>query len=255
MSLLWSPSHGCVGAPLHRLRSEAHVWLARVKPAPSMQQQRRYHALLSAAERERYARFHFESDRYVYLLAHALLRTSLSRYAQTPPEQWKFRTNAYGRPEIDAGANTAALRFNLSHTRDLSACVVSLGCDCGIDVEYQRPLDDLSDLAQQVLSASERAAFNALPPTERQGRFFDYWTLKESYVKARGLGMSLALDQFSFRFSDRQLVGIEFAPLFDDDPKPWQFAVGPATLEHKLAVAIRRADGIERRLICRFVEP
>jgi len=75
--------------------------------------------LLSDEERQRLTRFHFERDRVLFLVAHALLRITLSRYANIDPRAWQFRTGSYGRPEI--ADPRSRLRFSLSHTRGLAA--------------------------------------------------------------------------------------------------------------------------------------
>lgn len=69
---------------------------------------------LSDDERARHARFRFESDRDIYLVAHALVRRMLARIAGAPPESFGFVAGEYGRPEIAAPQLAKALRFNLS---------------------------------------------------------------------------------------------------------------------------------------------
>jgi 4'-phosphopantetheinyl transferase len=81
-----------------------------------------------------------------------------------------------------------------------------------------------------------------LPPSARPDRFFDYWTLKESYIKARGLGLQLPLDQFSFHLGDDVPIRISFGPRIADDPARWQFDLRCLTPRHRLALALSRRD-------------
>ena len=73
--------------------------------------------------------------------------------------------------------------------------------------------------------------------------FFDYWTLKEAYIKARGAGLAIPLDLFSFRFDGRGRISVSFDPRLGDDPERWQFALYRPTGGHVLAVALERESG------------
>ena len=59
-------------------------------------------------------------------MTRALVRTTLSRYAEVDPAAWRFERNRYGRPHLLAGQCDRDLRFNLSHTRGLIASVPRL---------------------------------------------------------------------------------------------------------------------------------
>ena len=95
------------------------------------------HACLDGEEQERLARFRFERDRHIYLVAHALTRALLARaLGASRPETLHFVREAHGRPELaDAHQGVARLRFNLSHTQGLVACGVCWEHDIGVDVE------------------------------------------------------------------------------------------------------------------------
>jgi 4'-phosphopantetheinyl transferase len=198
-----------------------------------------YYALLCDAERARYARFVLERDRDAFLLAHALLRMTLSRHATVSPEQWRFRALDQGRPEIAEPNTVPRLRFNLSHTAQLVACVVTAERDVGIDVECVRDGRFVERVANRCFSRLEREALSLVPRRNRAEVFFDYWTLKESYVKARGLGLAAPLDEFSFHLSHGAPPAISFGDVHDDAAS-WQFALHTPAPNCRLAVAVRR---------------
>jgi 4'-phosphopantetheinyl transferase len=211
---------------------------ARREPAV----RRAYYALLCDEERSRYARFVFDRDRDAYLMAHVLLRATLSRYAHVSPEQWRFRTLDRGRPEVAEPNTVPRLRFNLSHTAQLVACVVAAERDVGIDVEYVRDGPLVERVADRCFSRLELEALSLAPRRKRAEVFFDYWTLKESYVKARGLGLAVPLDEFSFHLSHGSPPTISFATV-QDDAASWQFALHRPRPNCRLAVAMRREPG------------
>jgi 4'-phosphopantetheinyl transferase len=200
------------------------------------------YALLSDDERERHARFVFEPDRDAYLMAHVLLRKALSCHANVSPENWRFHKSAEGRPEIAEPNIVPRLRFNISHTRQLVACVVAAEHDVGIDVEYVRGGPFVERVANRHFSPRERDALSQVRARNRVGLFFDYWTLKEAYVKACGLGLALQLDEFWFRLSATAPPAICFAG-DQDAAKAWRFALRRPTPDFRLAVAARLEPG------------
>ena len=102
---------------------------------------------------------------------------------------WRFQRNTYGRPGIQGGISDARLRFNLSHTRGLSACAVTQDFDIGIDVEWMNRRLNPEELMDLVFSLEEARALRSLPLPDQSQRFFVLWTLKEAYIKARGMGL------------------------------------------------------------------
>jgi 4'-phosphopantetheinyl transferase len=183
----------------------------------------RYRALLSAAEREQERRFRLARDGHRYLVTRALLRTVLARYAPVEPAQWRFKTNAYGKPAIDNEfAGAARICFNLSHVGGLIVLALCDGRALGVDAEHPPSRGCGIELAERYFSPDEAAALKALPQSFQQQRFFEYWTLKEAYVKARGMGLSLPLDRFSFEFAESGCIRMHAHGELGDCPSRWR---------------------------------
>lgn len=244
---------------LPMLSCDAHaidLWLTYYDEASSPALQERMRLLLSDAERAQQARFHFADDRLRYLVTRAMVRTVLSRYAAVAPAAWTFATNAYGRPELAARHAGYGLHFNISHTRGLIALAISANRDLGVDVEHLTARAGAAGIASQFFSPHEVAALGALPEAHRQERFFEYWTFKESYIKARGMGLSLPLDRFSFELSDPQAVRIAFDDGFgDSDPQRWCFWQARPTPDYLLALCARRSQAMAPAVTVRKVLP
>lgn len=222
------------------LRS-VHVDLVLTDNPQALARLDQYLTLLSPDEHQRMARFVFERDRHRFLLTRALARTMLSRYAAVvPPAAWQFTANIHGRPEIlNRPAGVPDLRFNISHTDGLIACAVTIGREVGVDVEHVgRRLTH--DVAARFFAPAEVADLQALPEDEQARLFFDYWTLKEAYIKARGFGLALPLGDFAFHLSPDRAPAITFEPSLQDDPATWQFTQDWPTPRHRLGLAIRR---------------
>ena len=220
--------------------TETHLWMVFPDTLREPGLLGSYHALMCPEEQIRQQRFRFEKGRHEYLVTRALVRTVLSRYAEVDPGDWRFSKNAYGRPEIAAPQGLPRLRFNLSHTDGLIVCLVALDREIGIDVESLDRRGQTVEIADRFFSPFEATTLRSLPELSQRYRFFEYWTLKEAYIKARGMGISLPLEQFSFRLDSNQPVRIAFDPRMNDDPASWQFQQFRPTPRHLMAVAIRR---------------
>ena len=141
-------------------------------------------------------RFYFAKDRDYFIAARGVLRTILGRYLGVDPGQVHFRYNSYGKPSLDHPPGEDALNFNLSHSAGLALYAFTCARRVGIDLEYMRADVDYEQLARRNFSLYEKAVFQALPPEQKRQAFFNCWTRKEAYVKARGEGLSIALEQF-----------------------------------------------------------
>ncbi len=236
-------------------RSQVHIWLTDPNQVSDRATLRAYDALLTPEERENQRRFRFERDRRDCLVARALVRTTLSRYAAVPPAGLMFGQNRYGRPHLLPGQCNLDLRFNLSHTRALIACAVTLEHEIGVDVEIMSRQGATVELADRYFSSLEVRALRALPAEQRRERFFQYWTLKESYIKARGMGLALPLEQFSFLLDGRARIGISFDPRLNDDARNWQFELLRPTPDHVLALGVERGPGNDLEVRVRSAIP
>jgi len=234
--------------------AEIHVWLAFYDEINDDSLLASYRKLLSAAEKEQETRFYFARDRRRYLVTRALVRTVLSRYASIQPSEWMFSMNAYGCPAaVNAQAND--LSFNISHTHSLIVLGVTRSRALGVDVENFRAREVSIDLMDRYFAPQEVEVLTAAPPHEQQYRFFEYWTFKEAYIKARGMGLSLPLDKFSFQYADDRAVEIAIHPELADDAARWQFWQFQPKPEYLVAICAERAGARSPRLIVRRAVP
>jgi 4'-phosphopantetheinyl transferase len=200
----------------------------------------RYRELLTEQERQQERRFYFAKDSSRYLLTRALVRTVLSRYVPLAATAWRFEPSVYGRPTITNDHELVHdLSFNISHTNELIVLAVTRDGPIGIDVEWMRREISL-EVANRYFSPIEVAGLQALPAARQKRRFLDLWTLKESYIKARGMGLSIPLSKFSFDLDGDSENVISFAGDFDDLPMRWGFYQLHPSNEHLGALCTRR---------------
>ena len=176
------------------LEDEVHVWRASLEqPEATIQNLRQ---LLAADELAKAGRFHFEKDRNHFIVAHGLLRTLLGCYLHMHADRVRFCVNNYGKPSLDPSVHEQPLNFNMSHSHKLALYAFTFQRQVGIDVEYMRAEVDFEGVARHSFSPVEQGVLHTLPIEARKQVFYNCWTRKEAYIKARGMGLSLSLDLF-----------------------------------------------------------
>ena len=226
-------------------RDAVHLWCWFPERACRKAGLEQFEALLSDDELARYNQLRFPEHRREYLVSHALLRATLARYADIPPLDIRFQQNAFGKPELVGAGALADLRFNMSHTHGLAVCAVTRCGDIGADVEFHTENQALLEIADHYFSAREVDDLLALPEPQQRAAFFRYWTLKESYIKARGEGLSLPLDSFSFLLCGDQ---IGFESEREPAPDDWCFFSLQPAQHYSAAVALRCNARVEPQL-------
>jgi 4'-phosphopantetheinyl transferase len=227
--------------------SQIHLWLAYPGEITDPHLLAEYRSLLSEEELEKQARFHFERDRHRYLVTRAMVRTVLSKYAEVAPREWRFEVNEYGKPSIVLELNAAPpIQFNISHTDGLVVLGVVRARTIGVDVENVLVREVSIEIADRYFATAEVAALRALTPDRRQQRFFEYWTLKESYIKARGRGLSIPLDQFAFDLDGATRIKLTVNQAQDEDGARWAFWQLQLARQHQIAVCADQtsSDGL-----------
>jgi len=233
---------------------EVHLWSAAVSELDDPDTCAEAWAVLPTGEQDHVGRFQFEHDRNAFLASRSLRRRVLSHYAAVDPGQWQFKVNEHGRPRIAFPLLDETLEFNCSKSTDMVICAVTRGTPVGVDIErVDRRVP--GGLAESTFAPSERAALAAQPQNEQETQFFTYWTLKESYLKARGLGLSLPLDSIAFSIADRPRLAAQMVFSAANDCTEWQFALLAPTPMHIAAVCVRRPGGPAPRVVMRRVLP
>jgi len=175
-------------------RANVHVWFAGLDPSDAVVL--RMSEIISREERKRAESFRFERDRRRFIVARAVLREILGACLGVEPGHLSFRCGRNGKPELAGIFEASRLRFNVSHSHNGALYAATLDREVGIDLEFIRPIDDLTAMAARSFSPAENAALRAMHAPERLRGFFDCWTRKEAFLKATGEGLSSSLAGF-----------------------------------------------------------
>ena len=94
--------------------------------------------------------------------------------------------------------------FNISHSEQ-KVLVVFSDVEIGCDIEYLASMKDLG-VAERFFCQSEYAYLLEQEKGEQAAAFYRLWTLKESFLKATGLGLKLSLDKFCIKIGEEIVV-------------------------------------------------
>ncbi len=219
-------------------KNEVHVWFASLNIPPVQLKSLKLN--LASDELDRAERFRFQRDRDHYIAAHGILREIISCYLKKDPSKLKFIYNGFGKPFLEK--ENENLSFNLSHSRDMALYAFTWGRKIGIDIECIR-LDVVTDsTAEHTFSNGEVSVLRSLPEEIQSRAFFNCWTRKEAYIKAKGRGLSIPLDQF-----DVSLVPGEPARLMKtswdaSEPSRWKLEELNLSPQYVASLAVEGCD-------------
>ena len=168
---------------LELMTDEVQVWVASLDV-----NRRRYDELarlLPADERERATSLTPVASRR-FVVARGILRQLLSGFTGTAPEKLEF---SYGRSGKPALVDRHDIQFNVSHSAELGLFAFAPDRPVGVDVENERPVRRLLDVAQRFMSEDEMRALADTPAEERNSAFLKSWVIREACLKAEGKGV------------------------------------------------------------------
>jgi 4'-phosphopantetheinyl transferase len=182
----------CMPMALHG--NEVHVWRDSLSRPPA--EVARLRALLAPDERRHADRYRFERHRSRYIVGRATLRLLLARYLDAAPGELEISYGEFDKPYLAGGPS-----FNLSHSGTVVLYAFAAAGELGIDVELDDTNFSHERIPERFFSPSEVSVLRALPAAAQPRAFLTCWTRKEAFIKARGDGLSLALDSFDVTLS------------------------------------------------------
>lgn len=171
--------------------NKAHVWKADL----SLDSDKVFgcYELLCADEQARAKKFRFLKDKIHFIAARGILRKLLGQYLGKPPEEIIFEYGKNGKPSIQ---HFSTLQFNVSHSKGIGLFGFVEEFPLGIDVEWVQPGIEFDVLIPRFFSKAEAQCFLHLDQTQIPIAFFNCWTRKEAFIKAKGDGLSFPLQEF-----------------------------------------------------------
>jgi 4'-phosphopantetheinyl transferase len=167
---------------LELTEEEVQVWVASLR----VSDERRAELSRSLAPEERSrADAMTPSLARKFVVARGILRTLLAGFTGTAADKLRFEYGFSGKPSL-ADHN---INFNISHSADLGVFAFSPDREVGIDLENERPVRRLLDVAQRFMSEEELRSLAATSPDQRDASFLRSWVIREARLKAEGKGV------------------------------------------------------------------
>ena len=183
-SALWSNFHN----DLQLINNEVHVWQANLNfPVAQVEQ---LGQLLAPDEHERAQRFYLDCHRRRYIVGRGLLREILSKYLKIDPRSIEFNYSSQGKASLKRQPAFGKLFFNVAHSHELIMYSVAPCPAVGIDLERIRLKVQIDDMARRYFFPGEYNKIKAMSSDKKSEFFFVYWTCKEAYLKATGVGLA-----------------------------------------------------------------
>jgi 4'-phosphopantetheinyl transferase len=183
-------------------------------------------------KREKIKRFKFRQDALRSLSGEALLRYALQKYYDVEYKKEIIEENEFGKPYLI----NKQISFNISHSGNWSA-LVCFENDAGIDIEKLE--EPPYEIMKKTFTQKEIEQIENKDQQVKERQFYKIWTLKESYIKMIGQGLSLPLDSFSIDITDKNKITVDDSNRQSTDV---QLKLFSPDAEHIAAVCLRNYD-------------
>jgi 4'-phosphopantetheinyl transferase len=199
--------------------NQVHIWRAYLDVSETQREE--LQEILSADELDRAKRFHFEQDRNRFITTRGILRRILGKYLGEQPYNLKFEYTAKGKPVLSTDYDSHTLRFNISHSYVFALYAVTLCRNVGIDIERIREDVAIWEIAKKFFSQGEISSLEKTHENRVHELFFQFWTRKESILKAKGEGISFPMEKVDVTLIGEKILSPFTLPGDEDENMYW----------------------------------
>ena len=216
------------------LANQLHVW--QVNFSKQLDNISFFLNLLSDNEKEKASKFCFKKDQNQFIISRGALRILSAAYLDMNAKEIEFKYGEYGKPEFDFNSD---LKFNVSHSGNLGTIGFVKNFDIGIDVEKIKNDFDVLEIVSNYFSELEIETLKKLPKEMHTEYFYRCWTRKESFIKAKSLGLTFPLDSFSVCINSDKKTELLETKWDDTEKHKWKLFTFSPQLNYIGAVSIQ----------------
>ena len=221
---------------MNRILEEKQVHLWKIDMESLKKDVKSYCSLLNEKELIRTKTYRFQKDHDTFVVTRSVLRLLLGRYLTSDPRKLDFKYGKNGKPFLEG--KHAPIEFNVSHSGSLAIIGVVKGYPLGVDVEYMKPDLNFLELAQDFFSLGEIQKLKSLPENQLQVAFYRCWTRKESFIKAKGIGLGYPLDAFSVSLESDHKAELEDTSMDPIEKERWNMFSFIPKENYRAAIAV-----------------
>ena len=209
------------------------IYLSGVEELLGGLEEGQWPAGIGPVQRARIERLARESDRHRAQASEVLMRRVLSSHMGISEGEIIVERDQFSKPFLPG----ADIFFNLSHSADRVVCAVDTA-PLGVDLERIRSIPEMKEIVKRYFSTEEQLTLDSCAEPDRLDCFFKLWTLKESFVKATGKGLSIPLNSFSVRITDDGSAFLEDHP----EESKWSLRSYSIGIQYRLALCATTSD-------------
>lgn len=183
---------------------ELHVWRYKLRHDDYLNELE--NPILSEEEKARYSQFLYEKDKLKYICNHVFRRSVLAQYLGVQPAEIQYSYTNFDKPFFPK----SNIQFSHSYRSDIGLLAIYRDSEVGIDIEEKKALQDAATFSDFSFSEAEKAFIFANEKFD-ENAFFTFWTFKEAFIKAIGIGLNADIRQFDLAgFMDQEVKELEF---------------------------------------------
>lgn len=250
-----------IGASLNRM-SQSVRWAFKWKDwNPTEKELAHAISCVQLEEKERLGRYVFRKDFRASLAGRLLLRKFVSEHSSIPYDKVLFARNRNNKPILKNDVKD--ISFNVSHQGDYTVLAGEMkNLKLGVDImklEYTggKGLSEFFRIMDKNFSSSEWEEIRGISALESEQlvMFCRHWTLKESYVKALGVGITVDLQAIDFKTKSslrEDRITTDTVLYLDEVLQDWLFEETLLDSEHCVSVALQENNKTPKSLCKSF---
>ncbi|GAA0120809.1 MULTISPECIES: 4'-phosphopantetheinyl transferase superfamily protein [Clostridium] len=169
----------------------------------SEEQLNKLYLLIDSDKKHKIKKFINKEDKIRSLIGEILIRTLIIEEFKIDNSCIKFEKNQYGKPYLSEHPD---FYFNISHSGEYVLCAIDNN-PIGVDIEEVRAIE-YEEISKSFFTINEFQYIINKELNSQLNRFYEIWTLKESYIKCCGEGLSIPLKSFTIEINQHKNIKV-----------------------------------------------
>lgn len=154
---------------------------------------------ITANERKKINSYMRYTDKRRCLIEIVLLKLLIYKYCKIPIKNIIIKKTEYGKPYLE---NNPKFKFNISHSNEMIIMGINIQNEIGVDIEYLKNVN--LENYKKILKENEIKELNKRE--NKLNSFYELWTIKESFFKEEGKGISMIDDEYEINLKKSNII-------------------------------------------------